>query len=208
MRSLSIVPVLVIVLAGCGGGATVSQSQCYAGDWETLGYRDGSNGIPASRLLDHQDACVPHGVVPDRESYLAGWRDGVVEYCRPSNGFAVGEQGYVYDNVCPEQLRIDFERAYRAGRQIHLTRVAVDDLEQMIGEKNVRLAQIKQELVTSATDQLNPVLSPAQRVELLSWTQRLVEEKAAIERELPSLHAALAEKSAQLASLQTSMASA
>ena len=61
-----------VILSGCGGGATVSENQCIASDWQTLGYRDGVNGIRSSQLLKHQDACVEHGIIPDRAGYMAG----------------------------------------------------------------------------------------------------------------------------------------
>lgn len=198
----------LVLLSGCGGGATISESQCYAGDWETVGYRDGVNGLRSTQLLEHQDACVPHGVVPDRASYMAGWRDGVVEYCQPGNAFAVGERGWGHNGVCPVEQQHAFERAYRDGRQLYLARSEVADIERLIYQKSMRLEQVKTELVSSATEQLNPVLTPQERVELLSWTQRLSEEKASIERELPALEAERAAKANQLSMLQQSLASA
>jgi len=195
-----------VVLAGCGGGATVSESQCYAGDWQTLGYRDGSNGLRSTQILEHQNACVPHGVVPDRTAYMAGWREGVVEYCRPSNGFDVGVQGYVYNNVCPDTQRLDFERAYRQGRELYLARVAVEDLQATIDQRYARLESIKTELVSTATRQMSPTLTPPERVDLLATTQRLLDERTAIDRELPQLHAALESSSRHLAELEASFA--
>jgi len=198
----------LILLGGCGGGATVSESQCYAGDWQTVGYRDGVNGRRSTELLEHQDACVPHGVVPDRASYMAGWREGVVEYCQPNNAFAVGERGWGHNNVCPDDQKNDFERAYRDGRQLYLARAEVADVERRIHQKSVRLEQIKTELVSSATEQLNPTLTPQARVELLAWTQRLSEEKATIEHDLPALEAERSAKAGHLNMLQQSLASA
>lgn len=196
----------LVVLAGCGGGATVSESQCYAGDWQTLGYRDGSQGLRSTQILQHQDACVPFGVVPDRASYMAGWREGVGEYCRASNGFDVGVQGFVHHNVCPDSQRAEFERAYSRGRELYLARVEVEDLQRTIDQRHGRLDAIKSELVGSATSQMAPTLTPAERVDLLAWTQRLLDERAAIERELPQLHAALDASTRRLASLQASLA--
>ena len=70
MRTHLIIIAAVLALAGCGGGASVSQNQCIASDWQTLGYRDGTNGVNSSQLLAHQDACVKHGIIPDREGYM------------------------------------------------------------------------------------------------------------------------------------------
>ena len=63
--SSSAVVALLFALAGCSSNS-VSESQCIAGDWQTIGYRDGANGNRSTQLLAHQDACVKHGVIPDR----------------------------------------------------------------------------------------------------------------------------------------------
>lgn len=207
MRVAFLVLMALVTLAGCRGGASVSESQCYAGDWETLGYRDGSGGLRSTELLEHQNACVPFGVVPDRASYMAGWLAGVQEYCRPNNGFALGEQGYAHNNICPDSQRDEFEHAYRNGRQIYLARVEVQDLQQLISQRHSRLGQIKTEIVNSATAQMSPDLTPQERVELIAATQRLFDEKAAIRQEMPGLEAELARKSERLSALQVSMVS-
>ena len=91
MKNLLITVALfgVLAMSGC---ATLSESQCIASDWQTVGFRDGVSGTQSSQLLKHQNACVKHGIVPDRQAYLAGWDDGVEQYCQPRNGFAAGER--------------------------------------------------------------------------------------------------------------------
>ena len=48
----------IALLSGC---ATLSESQCAANDWQTVGYSDGARGQDSSRLLNHQNACMKHG---------------------------------------------------------------------------------------------------------------------------------------------------
>lgn len=98
-------PAVIACLLALGGCASLSKSQCLANDWQTVGYRDGLSGTNSSALLRHENACVKHGVIPDREAYLAGWREGVEQYCQPANGFAAGERGAGYSNVCPAHLQ-------------------------------------------------------------------------------------------------------
>ena len=118
-----------VILSGCGGGATVSENQCIASDWQTLGYRDGVNGIRSSQLLKHQDACVEHGIIPDRAGYMAGWETGVREYCQPNNAFEIGELGGGHANVCPNEMQTVFTTAYRQGRKLYLARVEISNLD-------------------------------------------------------------------------------
>jgi len=199
--------IATLALAGCGGGATVSKSQCVAGDWQTIGYRDGVNGLRSDQLLQHENACVPHGVVPDRAAYMAGWSQGADEYCRPGNGFKVGESGDDDNDICPAALRDEFERGYQSGRQLYLARSEVESLEHTIDQKRARLSEIDAEIVGSATSQFDPTLTPGERLQRLSWTQHLTDEKADLERAIPDLESELADKSAHLAMLQQQMAS-
>jgi len=196
-----ILGVAIATLCGCRSGS-VSESQCLAGDWDTIGYRDGVHGYRSTELLEHQNACVKHGVVPDRAGYMAGWERGVREYCEASNGFDVGARGASHNNVCPDDQRDAFLSAYHDGRQLYLARVEVANLEQAIGQHEYRLEQVKAAIVSSATQQLDPTLSPTARVDLLATTERLAEEKGRLESELPQLRQQLALKTQQLASLQ------
>jgi hypothetical protein len=197
----------MVFLSGCGGGATVSESQCIASDWQTLGYRDGVNGVRSSQLLAHQDACVKHGIIPDRVGYMTGWNDGVREYCQPNNAFEIGERGAGHNNVCPLGMQAPFTTAYRQGRKLYLAWIEVSNLEKSINQKERRLQQIKADLVSSATEQLNPLLTTAERIELGAYTHRLYEERHRLKMELPALSSELAAKQTELDVLRHSLVS-
>ena len=189
---------LMILTAGCASNGSVSENQCIAADWETLGYRDGVVGYRSSRLLKHQDACVEHGIIPDRNLYMAGWEQGAREFCEPNRGFELGERGDGHNNICPADMRDLFLAAYREGRGLYLARVAVNNLERTIAQKEGRLEHVKAEIVASATEQLNPILTTAERIELLAYTNRLRDEQSALEHEIPGLYAELDGKRAEL----------
>lgn len=196
----------LLLVAGCSSNPTVTESQCIAGDWQTVGYRDGSNGLRSTQLLQHQDACVQYDVIPDRQSYMLGWNEGVREYCSPHNGFAVGERGERYYNICPAALDHDFQAAYAEGRQLYLARAAVNALERKIGQRERRLEQVKAEIVSSATSQLDPELTAAERIDLVAYTARLTEEQSRILEELPDLEHELEHKTAELNHLTQTLA--
>ena len=207
MRIHLIMLATIIGLAGCGGGGSVSQNQCIASDWQTLGYRDGANGVHSTRLLAHQDACVKHGIIPDRAGYMLGWEQGIREYCQPNNGFSAGSRGIRYDNTCPAVMQADFIAAYKDGRSLFKARGEVNRLRSHIYQMEARQQQVEVELVASAAEQLNPQLSPQERIELLARTRRLHEEKGDIRVELPQLAIELERKSADLDSLNQTLAS-
>jgi hypothetical protein len=197
---------MALVSLACAKHASVSESQCTAGDWQTIGYRDGSAGTRSTRLLAHQDACVQHGVIPDRDEYMAGWTHGIAEFCNPTNGFAVGHSGRRHANICPVDQRQDFQKAYKEGRSLYLATAAVRDLERKISRKTIRLEAVKEEIVTTLAAQLNPLLIPSVRIELLAKVRRLNDEEQRLTAEIPILEEKLALKSNELEALDRSMA--
>jgi hypothetical protein len=197
--------VLVSLLA-MGGCASLSKSQCLANDWETVGYRDGSSGTQNSALMRHHDACVKHGVVPDRNAYLAGWQDGVVQYCQPANGFAAGERGANFSNVCPAQLQHAFQAAYQDGRQLYLAQTEVSNLHRAIEQRELRLREVKSELAGIAGGVLDEASTTAERAAMLLSAKDLAQEQGKLESEIKDLQAEVAVKAERLENLRHSLA--
>jgi len=198
--------VLALLQSACAGKSSVSENQCAAGDWQTLGYRDGVNGYQSSRLLDHQDACMEHDIVPDRTDYIVGWEQGVREYCEPNNGFSVGERGWQHNNVCPADMRADFLRAWKEGRSLYQARADVANLTYELDRKTDRLAEVRSQIVSTAAAQLNGELTAAQRIELATRVQRLYDERQRLKSEIPDVEAELAIKSRELDRLSQTLA--
>ena len=197
-----------LLVTGCAGRGTVSENQCAVGDWQSLGYRDGINGYRSTRLLEHGDACMKHDIVPDRSAYMLGWEEGIRSYCEPNNGFSVGERGWQHNNVCPADLRADFLMAYKEGRRLYMARVEVANLEREIEHKTNRLDAVNAQIVSDAAAQLNPDLTPAERIELGARVPRLYEEKRRLLDELPDLEAELEISRRELEHLNQTLASA
>lgn len=204
MRSLHIVTVLLV--AGLAAGCTsrsLTQHQCAAGDWETVGYRDGQSGRASSALLAHQDACGRHGVIPKREQYLLGWNTGIRSYCRADRGFALGEQGSSYNDVCPDELREDFRVAYEHGRDLYLARHEVHRLESALQRNRHRMDWIDVRVLELAAAQVDPKLTAEQRVDLFAQTKTLLDEKKRLERDIPEIEFQLDRAVAQLDRIPT-----
>ncbi len=189
-----------------GGCATLSESQCVASDWETVGFSDGLSGTASSQLLKHQNACVKHGIVPDRNAYLAGWGAGIAQYCNPGNGFAVGQRGESFGNLCPSHLKDAFYAAYQDGRQLYLAQREIDQLERRVSQKEYRLRQIDEDLKRTDIELIATETSTERRVELLAHSKALSEEQLALETEIQALEGQIAQKSEQLDSLRNALA--
>ncbi len=198
---------LVFISLFVGGCATLSESQCIASDWQSIGYDDGAKGRTSSQLLKHQNACVKHGVVPDREIYLAGWHQGVEVYCTPVNGFAQGERGGSYGNVCPDHLRHAFYDAYQQGRGLYLAKAEIRTLEDAKTSKERHLDVIKHQLSDTESRLINDdELTAVQRYELLGATKELAKNQGELEAQVEQLIAEIAVKRDRLASMSVTLA--
>jgi hypothetical protein len=191
------------VLMTLGGCATLSESQCVASDWQTVGHRDGMNGTQHSQqLLKHQNACVKHGVTPDRTAYMNGWNDGVVQYCQPDNGFAAGERGAGYANVCPDYMAEAFNAAYQDGRQLHLAQAEISNEQRTIHQKQQRLDRVEKEISATEALVIEGDLTSLERREMLDETKELAKEQGQLETEVQALKIDVAVKTERLANLR------
>ena len=198
--------VSVAVLLGLSGCASLSESQCLANDWQTVGYRDGLQGKQSSHLLNHHDACLKHGVVPNRDTYMLGWHKGVSQYCLPENGFAAGERGASYGNVCPEHLQASFFDAYQQGRKLYLAKAEISDLQKALHHKERHLERVKHDLVDAEALLIEGDLTSVERRELLDETKELAKQQGELEAEIEDLKIETAVKEDRLASLRHTLA--
>lgn len=195
------------LLAAAGCASTLSESQCRAGDWQTIGYRDGANGYASTRLLEHQDACVKRGVLPNRELYMAGWREGVVAFCTPENGFSQGEHGAGYGRICPAELEPSFLDAYKDGRSLYLAGAEVDRLADLLASKNSELESVKARLVTIVSEiALAKGATAQERIALVNESTTLAHTRGRLEGEIESIGVELAVQRQRLASLEQELA--
>ena len=174
--------------------------------WETVGYRDGLAGKQATQLLSHQNACVKHGAVPDRAAYLAGWEDGVRQFCLPANGFNAGEAGRSFANVCPDDLADAYYAAYQEGRRLHMAQAEIDGLNRQIAQKEYRIKQLAAEIASTEAELIADETNALQRVRLLDRTKELAAEQGELEAEIQQLHVDVALKGEQLKSLRQTLA--
>lgn len=197
---------VALLLASCGTTPSVSEFQCKAGDWQTIGYRDGSQGYDSTRLLAHQEACGEFGVVPNRDTYLAGWRSGIGEYCVPDNGFRLGERGGRASVACQGTLKQPFVSAYNDGRRLYSARREVDRLARQLRESDSRLDAIKHEMIDLTAAQLDMTVLPEDRLHMIQAMDELRTERQAIKAQIPELEEALYLRRAELEGISQELA--
>lgn len=191
----------LLLASGC---ASMSKEECLALDWRTLGYEDGVAGRPGGYIAHHRQACDDYGVKADLDTYQQGRTQGLLEYCRPGNGFRVGAHGGDYAGVCPVEIEGGFLDAFNVGRQLHELESRLSSADAQLGAKRRELEALQHSVaataVAVATDETSTgeeraqaVLSAAERAErigrLKGEIKALEQDRARYERDLDEYRA-------------------
>lgn len=179
------------LLAGLAGCSSMSANECMATDWRTVGYEDGASGYSGDRVGKYRKACGKHGIAPDLDQYQAGRNRGLEEFCRPMNGFRVGESGRGYHGVCPASLDGPFLEAYESGRRLYTLRGRVNDTADDIESLKVESDRLDASIASAAAKILDPALTTEQKAQLLVDSKNMAERKGEIRARIPQLEASL-----------------
>lgn len=189
----SIIPVRLLCLLAWGamiaGCASLTPEQCMHADWRQIGFSDGTQGLPGSRIDDHAKACAELGIRPDLDKYLKGRAQGLYSYCQPENGFQVGRRGDAQNAAdCPDYMKPAFLDQYWRGHQIHEIEAELAQQRSRI-DRNRYQIQRKDERITEIRADLKKNDLPVdRRTSLLDEFNRLVDEKNALVRKNAFLH--------------------
>lgn len=157
-------------LSGCAG---MSEQACLVSDWRTVGFEDGTAGLPQSRIGTYRQACSKHGVAPDLDAYRAGHGEGVQLYCRPARGFETGRSGASYHGVCPADLEADFVAEYNAGLHLYELESALRRVDSQIASNLRAQEDIKEELAAITVSMAGEGVSAEARVALVARAAEL-----------------------------------
>ena len=120
-----------LFITGC---ASISEEQCLAGNWQELGYKDGSSGASTTRVQKYAEVCTEHGVSVNQDLYLIGYKQGIESYCTDARGFRSGEGGSSFNEACLGFT--EYEQAFSEGYVIYQIK---SEYASLINEYNDRL---------------------------------------------------------------------
>ena len=172
------------VLTGCN---SMSEKECLSTDWRTVGYEDGVNGFSGDRIGRYRNACSEHGVTPNLSEYQSGREQGLVEFCKPVNGFRVGARGGGYSGVCPSDLDPQFVDAYQSGRQLYTLRSRVGSAQGEIYSMHAEMEQIDRDLLSAGAQIVDPTTTNEQRAQLVLDSKHMAERKGELKARIPQL---------------------
>ncbi len=142
MRPLRFLLPAVLLLPLLSACASLSEDQCRAGDWETVGLRDGAEGRTPDYLRTHARACNEYGVAPVRSEWERGRQIGLRTYCTPRRAWEEGADGHRLSPVCPAELEPELRRANARGLDLHEVEEDIDRAESDISHLHRALASL------------------------------------------------------------------
>jgi hypothetical protein len=162
---------VAIFFTACATQQTVSV--CQNTDWYEIGREDGSLGRTLDRFEVHKKSCSAKTNTNFEALYMNGRDRGLIEFCTPQNGFALGKSGEIYSYVCPFHLESKFLTEYRRGQKVY-------DLE----KDNLKLEQRMANLFS----ELRKPASTVEQMDLQREMTNLRQARAKNDRELSRLN--------------------
>jgi hypothetical protein len=172
---------LLSSIAGC---ASLSKDQCLNGNWQQIGFADGTRGLPPDQLDEHAKACAEHGVQTNFDQYMLGRSRGLINYCQPENAFNIGRAGQA-ENVaaCPPNMQNTFLFEFRRGGEINQMESELEPLRSRISANNSRVVRNDSRINDIRNELRRTDLSSDARNALLNEFNRLLDEKNALIRD-------------------------
>jgi hypothetical protein len=190
MKKLAVV-IILLVVAGCGGGKAEREQRraaaCDATDWWALGFEDGVKGLRADQFGKYRRECAPYGVTANITLYLEGRDEGLLDYCRPQNGYRLGSEGYRYANVCPPGLEGAFLDAHKDGSGLYERRSAVQNASDRLNQARQRADDLELIIADKSTAMISPGTPLGDRVNIGIEIKQLTQEKVELERSIPRM---------------------
>ncbi len=91
---------------------------CQEGDWSKLGYKVAFDGQAVRKFNDLAEVCGKSISKTARSTFQKGYAEGIKKYCTYDNGYKLAESGKSNKQICPLELRKDFEHGYLAAYKI------------------------------------------------------------------------------------------
>ncbi len=177
----------ITLLAALGGCAGMDAEECQIADWRAIGYEDGVQGRTPAAFGKLRKACAEHGITADLDAYLAGRAEGLVQFCRPQNGYRLGTRGYRYSGVCPAELEEPFVAAHADGYGLYERQAALKNIGKRLHHSRERAKQIETLLAQKTTLMITAPIEPAQRAAIAIELKQLSEERQVVEQSIHQL---------------------
>ena len=185
----------------------MSQSECNAVDWRTIGYEDGVAGRSGAQIGVHRRACAKYGITTDLEAYRLGRAEGLREFCQPHNGYRAGVTGTPYYDVCPADLATHFLAQYKAGHELYVHEQRVRDADAQLNFKRAEMARLEDAAARSGLRAVKETSTLDQRVQAVLDAKQYAERIGRLKAEVAQLERDRLHYAQELAAVRATVAS-
>jgi hypothetical protein len=167
LKILAFVSICALTFSGC---AVMSEDECRVANWGDVGYDDGINGQPSSKLKEYREACSKY-VAVDARLYAEGRSNGSKVFCTNENGFKLGQNGHQVSDIClVSGNQANFSKYYTRGMSVYYANDQLRILDEKIQSYD---AYINDSSLNSLSSQLraNQVYLYNLRVNLVKYVE-------------------------------------
>jgi len=189
-----------LLVASC---STMNKSECLTADWRTIGYGDGANGQPASRISKHRSACAEHGVTPNLAAYNTGRNEGLAQHCIPSTGYNKGLSGSKYNGICKGHNEAAFVDALDFGLAVNKEQSTLNQMKSAYSNEQSRIRNLNRKLKRTENQITSGKMSELDRYKLIQKTKRMAEELGAAKSNLGPLSDDISQQEQRVADLKS-----
>jgi hypothetical protein len=175
---------VIFAISGCAG---MDAAECRTADWRAIGYEDGAQGRKPEYFGERRKACAEHGVAANFDAYLAGRTEGLMQFCRPHNGYQLGTQGRPYSGICPASLEAAFVAAHADGYGLYTRRMALNKVRKRLRYSEKRAKEIEYQLAENTALLISPDIEGSKRAAIAVELKQLAEEKVELEAAIRQL---------------------
>lgn len=141
--------ICVCLISSC---SAMSKDECRQANWSDIGKKDGVRGKLLDRFDEYEKSCAKAGITADKAMYEAGRNEGLKSYCTIINGYAEGEKGSTYNNVCGGFDEPTFLKGYKLGSELYGYAKAVSDANARVEKLDKDVGTMQDEIKTMQSD--------------------------------------------------------
>ncbi len=191
IKNIFLLVFITLALSAC---STMNKSECVTANWKTIGYGDGTNGQPASRISQHRSACAEYGVAPDLAAYNAGRNQGLAQYCIPPKGYNHGLSGSSYNGVCRDHNEKAYLEAFNYGMAVHKEQVTLSKLKSNYRSAEYNIGSLEKQHSRNERKITSGKLSELKIYKLLQRNKEISEEIGRLKGDLGPLSNAISDQ--------------
>lgn len=108
---------LSLWLFGC---QNLEKESCRSKNWRNHGLNSAQQGFTIDESLKSAQTCSRYKVSIDETSIQEGYQEGLQSFCKTKVAFEKGQEGHIYQNICPKHSNKAFLKGYLRGRLLFL----------------------------------------------------------------------------------------